>query len=123
VSPSERARYPDFSCPSETQCYESLGITQVKWRPDGSEGAGTEPLRWTSTAFNADYQAATVRFHYDDPHRRRSAWGDSSYRRGQRWLALAAWYQPYPWSSPQQREYAHEVRHALTTRLWRQRGF
>src|SRR5213079_1811149 len=45
----------------------SLGISQVMWKPDGSVNAGTEPLRWKSTAFAADYQAATVRWLFDDP--------------------------------------------------------
>jgi len=123
VTPNEHAQYPAFSCPSETQCYQSLGIAQVKWLPDRSQGAGTEPLRWQSTAFNADYQAATVRFYYDDPHRRRSAWGDSSYRRGSPWLSIGGWYEPYPWGGHAQREYAHRVRHVLTTRRWAHRGF
>ena len=123
VPPSERARYPAFSCPYKGRCYESVGISQVKWRPDGDVGAGTEPLRWRSTAFNVDFQAATVRFYYDDAQGRRSAWGDSSYRRGQAWLAVAGWYQPYPWGNPDQRAYARDVRRALSSRIWAQPGF
>jgi hypothetical protein len=123
VTPSQRSQYPDFSCPSETQCYESLGISQVKWRPDGSVHPGTEPLRWKSTAFNADFQAATVRYFFDNPHGRRSAWGDSSYRRRQKWLSVAGWYEPYPWGNSSQREYAQRVQRVLTTRPWKRHGF
>src|SRR5262249_21742156 len=61
--------YPAFSRFSGTQVYQSLGITQVKWNhPDVNDsGIGTEPLRWKSTAFNVDYQLATVRFYFDNP--------------------------------------------------------
>jgi hypothetical protein len=122
-SSSARARYPGFSCPTEARCYESLGIAQVKWRPDGSQGAGSEPLRWKSTAFNVDYQAATVRFYYDDPKGRRSAWGDSSYRAQRGWLALGGWFQPFPWNNPAQKAYIRKVRATLTDRAWPKPGY
>jgi hypothetical protein len=122
-TPNARAQYPAFSCPSGKQCYESLGISQVKWRPDGSDGAGTEPLRWKSTSFNVDYQAATVRFYYDDPDGLRSSWGDSSYRPGNRWLAIGGWFEPYPWNNPGQQRYIRDIKQMLVERTWEQPAF
>jgi hypothetical protein len=122
-TPSDRARLPAFSCPTATSCYESLGITQLKWRPDGEQGAGTEPLRWRSTAFNADYQAATIRFYYDDPLGRRSAWGDDTYRPGDAWLSLGGWFQPFPWDNAEQRQYVARVKRALAEHPWTRPGF
>ena len=61
--------------PHTLNVYQSLGITQVRWAPDGSLHPGTEPLRWLSTAFNVDYQAATVRFYYDNPQETRKLLG------------------------------------------------
>jgi hypothetical protein len=122
-TPAARARYPAFSCPTATQCYESLGITQSKWRPDGSDGPGTEPLRWKSTSFNVDYQAATVRFYYDNPRGLRAAWGDSSYKAGEAWLSLGGWFKPYPWGNPGQRRYVRDVERTLAKRPWARSHF
>jgi len=104
--------------PNSRRVYESLGITQEKWIPDGSVGAGTEPLRWESTAFNLDYQAATIRFYYDNPQRERSAWGDRSYTPCQRWDSLGGWYNPYPWGNGGQQGYIREVQGNLAGRAW-----
>jgi hypothetical protein len=109
-------RFPRFSCPNAMQCYESLGITQIKWQPWNDEG--TEPLRWKSTAFNIDYQAAKLRFYYDNPYGKRSAWGDSSYRPLDGWLSICGWFEPYPWGNPSQRRYCSEVRGHLAARDW-----
>ena len=98
--------------------FQSLGITQVKWIPDGSVGAGTEPLRWQSTAFNLDYQAATLRFYYDDPSGARSAWGDSSYKPCEQWNSLGGWYEPYPWGNSGQEGYVAKVQQNLADRAW-----
>jgi hypothetical protein len=111
-------RFPAFSCPTAAQCYESLGISQLKWRPDGSRGAGTEPLRWRSTAFNIDYQASMIRFEYDNPYGKRSAWGDASYRPFDPWLALGAWYSSYPYGNAAQLGYIDRVKAHLTARDW-----
>jgi hypothetical protein len=115
-----RAAFPAFSCPTATQCYESLGITQVKWHPDGSEGAGTEPLRWKSTAFNIDYQASVVRFEYDNPYGKRSSWGDSSYHPLDQWLSLGAWFECYPYNNAGQQDYVSSVQQHLAARDWPQ---
>ena len=84
---------------SSTEVYESLGLMQIKWRPDGSLHPGTEPLRWKSTAFNADYHAAMVRFFYDGGARSWYGHG-SSYGPGQAWNSVGAWYQPTPVDEP-----------------------
>jgi CARDB len=103
--------------------WQSLGISQITWKPDGSAAAGTEPLRWKSTAFAADYQAAVVRWYYDDPRGTRSAWGDSSYRPGDPWLSIGGWFNPYPWNNSSQRGYIAQVQKELANRTWAQPDF
>lgn len=109
--------------PHSLDVYESLGITQVKWTPDGSINPGTEPLRWESTAFNLDLQAATIRFYYDNPEGRRSAWGDASYVSCEKWNSIGGWYRPYPWGNGDQQRYVHAVQEALSSRTWASRSF
>ncbi len=111
-------QFPAFSCPNSTQCYESLGITQVKWHPDGSEGAGTEPLRWKSTAFNIDYQASVIRFEYDNPYGKRSSWGDGTYHPLDQWLSVGAWFSCYPYNNSSQQDYISQVQQHLSARDW-----
>ncbi len=120
VSRDWYARYPPFSrIPGGTSVYESLGIAQVKWTPSGSVGAGTEPLRWKSTAFNLDYYAATLRFYYDgDCH-----WCSAGYGPGQAWNAIGAWYEPQPWINRFARHYIEVVQGRLADRNWAQPGF
>jgi hypothetical protein len=114
--PRWRSQFPRLSCPNASECYESLGIAQVKWHPWNDEG--TEPLRWKSTAFNIDYQAAKLRFYYDNPYGKRSAWGDSSYRPLDQWLSLCGWFAPYPWGNPAQLSYCSKVKQHLAARDW-----
>ena len=45
---------PQSRVPGSGNVYESLGITQVKWAPNGSVGPCSEPQRWKTTAFNLD---------------------------------------------------------------------
>ena len=119
VSPRWYQRYPiQARVPRTDDVYESMGITQVKWIADNSVGAGTEPLRWESTAFNIDYQAAMVRFYYDNPQGARSSWGDISYVPCQRWDSIGGWFEPYPWRNGGQAGYIAKVRHALGKRQW-----
>lgn len=117
--------YPAFSRVSSTSVYQSLGITQVKWNhPDANtSGIGTEPLRWKSTAFNVDYQAATVRFYFDDPGGKRSSWGDATYKRCENWLSIGGWYEPYPWNNSGQQNYVSKIQSILAARTWAQPGF
>ena len=105
--------------PGTDEVYESMGITQVKWRPDGSVGAGTEPLRWESTAFNIDYQAATIRYYYDGY----CGWCGAGYSAGQQWNSIGAWFEPSPWENPGQQSYIASVQKILSERTWEQPGF
>jgi hypothetical protein len=108
------SRYPELARLAPGRVYQSLGVAQVKWIPDGSVGAGTEPLRWRSTAFNLDFYAATVRYYYDGL----CGWCTRGYGAGQAWNSIGAWYSPEPWSSPAARRYVEAVRRALADRAW-----
>ena len=124
VTAAEYAQYPPQARVAGTlKVYDSMGLTQVKWRPDGYAGAGTEPMRWQSTAFNADYQAATIRFYYDNPQGLRSGWGDATYAPGNGWNALGGWYSSYPWLNAGQLSYISAVQGRLAVRTWAQPGF
>jgi hypothetical protein len=113
------SEYPlQAQVPGSSQVYESMGITQIEWAPDGSVGAGTEPLRWESNAFNIDYQAATVRFFYDNPSGARSLWGDSSYVPCQQWNSIGGWFDPYPWNNAGQASYIATVQNYLNEQIW-----
>jgi hypothetical protein len=119
VSPAWYERYPiQARIQDRHEVYESMGITQVKWIPDNSVGAGTEPLRWESTAFNIDYQAAMLRFYYDNPQGARSRWGDATYAPCQPWDSVGGWFEPYPWRNAGQTNYIAKVRKALSEREW-----
>lgn len=109
--------------PGTSSVYQSLGIAQVRWIPDGSLNPGTEPLRWESTAFNLDEQAATLRFYYDNPSGARSSWGDATYTPCQKWESIGAWYNPYPWGNPHQAAYIGRVRDSLGGRVWASSSF
>ena len=111
--------YPYHSrIPNTSDVYQSLGIAQVRWIPDGSLEPGSEPLRWKSTAFNIDGQAAKVRFYYDNPSGARSAWNDPTYAPCQKWPSIGGWYRPYPWGNPEQAGYIKKVRAYLDGREW-----
>lgn len=104
--------------------YQSIGITQIKWEQN-LIGPGTEPLRWKSTAFNVDYQAAQVRYFFDGY----CAWCayEGGYKAGDEWNSIGAWYFPggagYPWGNQYQEEYVGWVKAALAAKQWRQPGF
>jgi hypothetical protein len=108
---------------SSSKAYQSMGITQLRWAPDGSLNPGSEPLRWLSTAFNVDWQAATVRFYYDNPQRSRSSWGDTSYQPCQQWNSIGGWNSPYPWGNAAQHNYIHNVQGILSSRTWTTSSF
>ena len=121
---SDVTKYPAYSRYSSTQVYQSLGITQVKWnhQDDNDAGIGTEPLRWKSTAFNVDYQLSMVRFYFDNPKGRRSAWGDA-YSPCNNWLSIGAWFEPYPWNNSGQQDYVEKVQNWLSNKVWQQPSF
>jgi hypothetical protein len=123
VSAAQYGDYPEQARLSGSQVYQSMGITQIRWQPGGALHPGTEPLRWESTAFNLDYQAATIRFYYDDPQGSRSRWGDKSYKPCENWNSIGAWYSPYPWQNPGQSQYLTTVQHDLSDRAWRSSDF
>lgn len=118
-----RAYPPQARVANTRDVYQSLGITQVKWAPDGSVGPGSEPLRWKATAFNLDYQAAMVRFYYDNPQDARSSWGDRSYVPCQPWNSIGGWFEPYPWENAGQESYVRQVRQHLANRDWTSSSF
>lgn len=117
--------YPAYTRIDATHVNQSVGIMSCKWNypDDDTVGMGIEPLRWKSTAFNLDYYACYIRFEFDDPQGKRTLWGDSEYQRGQNWLSLAAWYEPYPWNNQGQRDYMAYVQSILAQRIWEQPGF
>jgi hypothetical protein len=120
VGAGQYAVYPGFSRVANTEdVYQSLGIAQVKWIPQGSVGIGTEPLRWESTAFNLDYYAATVRYFYAGD----CGWCSTGYHSGQTWKSIGAWDSPQPWGNKGSRGYIAAVRAALAKRAWTQPGF
>jgi hypothetical protein len=124
VSAADYSKYPPQArVPGTLDAYQSLGITQLRWDPKGDFGAGTEPLRWRSTAFNIDFQAAMVRFFYDNPQGARKAWGDSSYRPCQKWNSIGGWFDSYPWANSGQAEYVKNVQYNLTTTAWKSSAF
>jgi hypothetical protein len=99
--------------------YQSMGISQVKWIPDGSDETGTEPLRWKSTAFALDYYAAKIRYYYDGD----CGWCGSGYSAGQAWNSVGGWYEPSPWGNSNQESYIGQVKSDLANRVWEQPGF
>jgi len=127
VTAVSSAWYPRFPTQARispgSDVYESMGLAQVRWKPDGSVDAGTEPLRWESAAFNIDYQAAMVRFYYDNPEGTRTEWGDSSYVPCQQWDSIGGWNSPYPWHNAEQARYIGEVQHWLAAQQWRTSSF
>ena len=120
VSGSWYSMYPaQARVPGTSDVYQSLGISQVKWIPDGSVGAGTEPLRWKSTAFNLDYYGGTLRYYYDGL----CDWCTSGYGAGQAWNSVGAWFNPYPWNNSGAQSYVHNVQTELANRTWASSGF
>jgi hypothetical protein len=119
VSPAWYSQYPSQArIQGSYDVFESMGIAQVKWRPNGSVGAGTEPLRWESTAFSLDFYGAEIRFFFDGD----CSWCGPGYAPRQRWNSIGAWYEPHPWGNPGQEAYVTEIQHALAARAWAHPG-
>jgi hypothetical protein len=115
---TDAASYPAASRVGSTgDVYQSLGITQVRWTPQGLH-TGTEPLRWKSTAFNADYWGSVVRYYFDGL----CDWCGTGYAAGQGWSSIGAWYNPSPWSTGSQ-AYQDHVSQRLAARVWSLAGF
>lgn len=115
---SDPASYPAFSRVGTTSAvYQSVGIMQIRWTPQGLH-VGTEPLRWKSTAFNADYWGAVIRYYYDGL----CDWCGAGYSAGQAWASIGAWYNPSPWDTGSQ-TYQDLVKAQLAALPWTQPGF
>jgi hypothetical protein len=120
VSSSWYSLYPPQAQVAGTSdVFESMGISQVKWRPDGSDGPGTEPLRWQSTAFALDLVAARIRWFYNGE----CSWCAPNYSAGQAWNSIGGWYEPNPWGNSGQASYIAKVQNDLAGRVWAQPGF
>ena len=115
----EASRYPRAARIDSDSVYESLGLMQIKWRPDGSLNPGTEPLRRRSTAFQVDYTGANLRYYFDG----RCSWCRPGYTAGQEWESVGAHYQPTPWKNAGMLTYISHVQEHLTARSWEQPGF
>jgi hypothetical protein len=74
-------------------------------------------------AFNIDYQAAMVRFYYDNPEESRSSWGDATYTPCQKWNSIGAWFNSFPWRNPGQADYIRAVQQNLATTAWSSSDF
>lgn len=99
--------------------YTSLGITQVKHYCNESQGTGSEPLRWKSTAFNIDYQLANVRYYFDGL----CSWCGTGYSAGQQWPSIGAWFSPSPWNNSGAVDYQNKVKAILAEQRWAKAGF
>jgi hypothetical protein len=119
VSASWYTQYPSQARLGGNEVFETMGITGVKWKPDNSVGGGTEQLRWRSTAFNIDYQAASVRYYYDGY----CSWCTSGYSSGQQWNSIGAWYEPYPWVNTGAQSYIASVQKILSEKPWLSSSF
>jgi hypothetical protein len=97
--------------PGTRDVYQSLGITQIKWTPEGLH-TGTEPLRWKSTAFATDYWGATIRYYFDG----HCDWCGRRYSAGQAWASIGAWYDPSPWGTST--AYVDHVKTWMAERTW-----
>ncbi len=111
--------YPPQARIDSDSVYQSMGISQLKWRPDGSMNPGIEPLRWKSTAFAADYYAAAVRYYYDGL----CNFCGSGYSGGQGWQSIGAYYSPRPWWNEGAQWYVSRVQQRLSDRTWEQPDF
>ena len=111
--------YPPQARAASGKVYESMGIAQIKWLPNGSINVGSGRLRWESTAFGLDYLGATIRFYYDGDCR----WCGAGYHAGQTWASIGAWNAPNPWGNAKQRWYITKVKEDLAQRTWAQPGF
>ncbi len=78
----------------------------------------------TSTAFNLDYYAASIRFYYDG----HADWMNNqpgrvgTYGGGDLWGSVGAWFSGN-WHDKSSEDYIAKVKTALAERTWTQPGF
>jgi hypothetical protein len=120
------AVYPMYPVPAQISAssltvYQSMGLMQCKWLGGISTdiNAGTEPLRWQSTAFNLDYYAHYVRWLYDG-YTTGISWIPNIYK-GNGWQSIGGWYGGGGNAAAQQ--YIASVQNNLANRVWAQAGF
>jgi hypothetical protein len=99
---------------NEEEVYESMGITSLKWMPEGNQPPGTEPLRWKSTAFNLDFLGSQLRYYYNGL----ATWIKGGYRAGDAWNSVAAWFEPTPWRGKEQVWYIDYLKRILGEKPW-----
>lgn len=99
----------------------SFGLTQIK----STVSKGTYPLSQLSTAFNADYYAASFRYYYDgagtwlnDP----CCFSGTTYKAGDVWGSVGAWFAGRWYTAPAV-DYINKVKGRLVYRTWSQPGF
>ncbi len=121
VGPSSYGLYPSFSrVPNSTNVYESLGVMQILWVANNTGvSAGTEPLRWQSTAFNLDFYASVLRWLYDG-YTAKLSWVPNIYA-GNGWNTIGGWYGCGGCAAAQ--KYIMWVQNALADKPWLQPGF
>lgn len=99
---------------NEEEVYESMGITSLKWMPEGDQPPGTEPLRWKSTAFNLDFLGSQLRYYYNGL----ATWIKGGYRAGEAWSSVASWFEPTPWRGKEQTWYVNYLKRILGEKPW-----
>ncbi len=116
--------YPAQSQIDATHAYQCMGMSQIQWdHPDANtRGTGTEPFRWESTPFAADYLAAKIRFFFDNPGGVAAA-QITGYSACQNWNSIGAWAQASPWGNSAQQSMVTAVQGQLASRPWAQPGF
>ncbi|MFL5843398.1 MAG: hypothetical protein ACJ762_01815 [Solirubrobacteraceae bacterium] len=98
---------------------ESFGLMQIK----GRVHTGTFPLSQKSTAFNADYYGAVIRWYYDGC----ATWLNSvehgqTYRAGDLYGSMGAWYAGR-WYASGADTYIAKVKSNLADKVWKRAGF
>ncbi len=99
----------------------SYGLMQIK----STVSKGTFPLSRDSTAFNADYYGASIRYYYDGG----ATWlndaccfSGTTYKAGDLWGSAGAWFAG-AWYTTGAVNYINAVKGRLSDRTWAQSGF
>jgi hypothetical protein len=124
VSGADYAKYPKSAdVPGKPlTVYQSMGIMQSKWLANQPTAiaAGTEPLRWESTAFNLDWYGHYVRWLYDG-YTTGISW-IPNISKGNKWQSIGGWFGGGG-GSVATRAYIASVRKILVSKPWTQPGF